>query len=254
VKKMPFVGASKPLSEGGITAAAGALGVSPAEIWTVISVETGGCGFLPDRRPQILFERHYFHRLTGGRFDDGDISDPVAGGYGPSGAHQYDRLNQAIALDRPAALASTSWGLGQIMGENFAAAGFPDVETMVSAMVESEDAQVDGLGSFIRMQSSMANALKTHDWATFALHYNGPQNARNQYDVKLSETFQRLQSDGIPDLIVRAAQLYMTFKGLNPGPVDGQMGPKLRLALQAFQAVTVDAELIARLEQGLSSA
>jgi hypothetical protein len=93
----PFVGKSRALSPVGIGAAAATLKVGTPEIWTVIGVETSGCGFLPDRRPQILFERHIFHRLTNGRFDDSDISDPTPGGYGPSGAGQYDRLARALS-------------------------------------------------------------------------------------------------------------------------------------------------------------
>jgi len=81
------------------------------EIWSVLGVETSGCGFLPDRWPKLLFERHIFHRLTGGRFDaeDPDVSQPTPGGYGRSGAHQYNRLAAAaIALNRGAALQSAS--------------------------------------------------------------------------------------------------------------------------------------------------
>jgi hypothetical protein len=65
-----FVGRSRALSEEGISGAAQSLSVNAQEIWAVLFVETSGCGFLPDRRPQILFERHIFHRLTKGRFDD----------------------------------------------------------------------------------------------------------------------------------------------------------------------------------------
>jgi hypothetical protein len=43
--------------------------VGLAEIWAVFSVETSGCGFLTDRRPKILFERHIFSHLTNGRYD-----------------------------------------------------------------------------------------------------------------------------------------------------------------------------------------
>jgi hypothetical protein len=227
-----FTGKSRALSEAGIESAAAALGVGAAEIWAVLKVETGGCGFLPDRRPQILFERHYFHRLTRGRFDEGDISDPAPGGYGPSGVHQYDRLAKAIALDRIAALLSTSWGMGQVMGENFAAAGFPDVESMVAAMAASEDGQLAAMNSFMRAHVGMANALKTHDWPAFALHYNGPKYAANAYDVKLAAAL----ASPPPDLNVRAAQLYLTFVGLSPGPVDGVMGPRVRNAILSFQA------------------
>ena len=110
-----FQGSAMALSSDGMATVAEALHVRNPEIWAVLSVETSGCGYLPDRRPQILYERHIFHRLTNGKFDDGDISDPAPGGYGPRGAPQYDRLNRAILKDRAAALQSASWGLGQIM-------------------------------------------------------------------------------------------------------------------------------------------
>ena len=118
--------------------------VGLAEIWSILSVEASGCGFLTDRRPAILFERHIFSRLTNGTYDadDPDISAPTAGGYGSPGAHQFARLAAAIQLDRPAALQSASWGLGQILGENFKQAGFEDIETMVSTMVSGEDKQL----------------------------------------------------------------------------------------------------------------
>ena len=53
----------------GVVTACDTLRVPAAELWAVLSVETRGCGFLPDRRPLILFERHYFSRLTKGKFD-----------------------------------------------------------------------------------------------------------------------------------------------------------------------------------------
>jgi hypothetical protein len=111
---LEFVGSSLALSKNGFATVATSLTVKAPEVWAVLAVETSGCGFLADRRPEILFERHCFHRLTKGRFDDGDISDPQPGGYGAGGAHQYDRLARAIAKDRTAALQSTSWGLAWI--------------------------------------------------------------------------------------------------------------------------------------------
>src|SRR5579859_2008416 len=101
---LQFAGAGLPMSSDGFTKACDLLSVKAAEIWAVLAVETSGCGYLPDRRPQILFERHIFHRLTNGQYDDGDISDPSPGGYGPRGAPQYDRLARAISKDRNAAL------------------------------------------------------------------------------------------------------------------------------------------------------
>jgi hypothetical protein len=231
---MNFVGQSRPMTSDGISSAADGLSVSAQEVWTVIGVETSGCGFLADRRPQILFERHIFHRLTNGRFDDGDISDPNPGGYGAGGAHQFDRLAAAIALDREAALQSASWGLGQILGTNFAAAGFASVDLMVQAMSDSEDAQLAAVSGFIA-RNRLDRALKTHDWTSFARGYNGPGFAANHYDVRLRGEFQKFSAGVLPDLAVRAAQLFLTYRGLHPGPIDGFVGPLTRAAIGEFQ-------------------
>src|SRR5262245_16198829 len=208
----PFKGRSVALSSVGLAAAAQSLGVKTQEIWAVLTVETSGCGFLSDGRPEILYERHIFHRLTGGRFEDGDISSASPGGYGPAGAHQYDRLNRALQLDRAAALKSTSWGIGQIMGEHFAAVGFPDVETMVSAMCDSEDAQLNSVARFL-ITNRLVVSLQSHDWASFARGYNGPNFAINRYDVRLRGEYAKFSAGQMPDLAVRAAQLYLQIAG-----------------------------------------
>jgi N-acetylmuramidase-like protein/putative peptidoglycan binding protein len=250
---MDFRGVARAISKRGVEAATAVLGTGPVELWAVVSVETRGCGFLPDRRPQLLFERHVFHQLTGGRFDDGDISDPLRGGYGPTGAHQYDRLARAIALDRAAALQSASWGLGQIMGRNFSMAGFGDVESMVAAMCESEDAQLSAISTFI-VKQSLQRSLISHDWAAFARRYNGPSYAENQYDAKLQRAFLSYSSGPLPDLDVRAAQLYLAYLGYDPGTIDGIAGHLTRVALMEFQhkeqipqTGNLDVALLARL-------
>ena len=231
---MAFVGRSRPLSSDGIAAAADGLSVGAQEVWTVIAVETAGCGFLADRRPEILYERHIFHKLTRGRFSDPNLSDPTPGGYGAGGAHQYDRLEAAMALDRIAALKSASWGLGQVLGSNFKSAGFGNVDDMVQAMSDSEDAQLSAVSAFIAARR-LDRALKAHDWTSFARGYNGPAFATNHYDVRLRGEFQKFSTGVLPDLSVRAAQLYLTFLGFHPGPVDGFVGPRTRSALLEFQ-------------------
>ena len=229
-----FVGKSTPLTGAAIARAAVSLSVGVHEVWTVLRVETSGCGFLADRRPDILYERHRFHALTGGRFDDGDLSDPTQGGYGAGGGHQYDRLMAAMALDADAALKSSSWGLGQVLGKNFASAGYASVIEMVQAMVDSEDAQLSAVSGFI-LDNGLEAALKAHDWTSFARGYNGPAFARNLYDAHLREQFDHLATSGLPNLDVRAAQLYLTFRGFHPGPVDGFIGKQTRSAIVAFQ-------------------
>ncbi|SRR6266852_241199 len=256
---LPFQGTARALSSDGLAEVANQLGVFAPEIWTILAVETSGCGYLADRRPQILYERHIFHRLTQGQFDDGDISDPSAGGYGARGAHQYDRLGQAIADDRTAALQSASWGIGQIMGENFARAGFGSVEDMVAAMSQSEDQQLAAMGSFL-VSTKLRASLQAHDWATFARGYNGPNYAINRYDIKLNAEYQKYSSGVLPDLNVRAAQLYLTYLGFHPGLVDGIAGQHTLSALEQFQTQSglqttnvIDGNAIAQLQDALPS-
>jgi hypothetical protein len=255
---LPFQGTAWALSSDGLAAVASRLGVFAPEIWTVLAVETSGCGYLADRRPLILYERHIFHRLTHARYDDGDISDPAPGGYGPRDTHQYDRLNLAIAKNRNAALQSTSWGIGQIMGENFAPAGFAGVEAMVEAMSQSEDQQLAAMGNFL-VSTKLQASLQAHDWTTFARGYNGPDYAINRYDIRLNADYQKYSSGLLPDLNVRAAQLYLTYLGFHPGPVDGIAGQHTLLALADFQAQkglpsrkAIDADTIAQLKAGLT--
>jgi hypothetical protein len=231
---LDFVGKSRALGSDGFMAVTRSLKVKAAEVWAVLAVETSGCGFQSDRRPKILYERHVFHRLTRGGFDDGDISAPSAGGYGAGGAHQYDRLARAIELDREAALKSASWGLGQVLGVNFREAGFPDVETMVQEMCDSESSQLAAVAAFLQ-SNNLDAALQAHDWTAFARGYNGPNYAQNHYDTQLRGEYQKYAFGALPDLDVRAAQVYLTFCGFDPGRIDGVLGSRTRAALVDFQ-------------------
>lgn len=255
---MDFQGTGFAMTGDGLATAGDMIGVHAAELLTVLAVETKGCGFISDRRPQILYERHIFHRLTGGKFDDGNISDPKPGGYGPSGAHQYDRLAAAIALDRAAALQSASWGVGQIMGMNFKSAGFADVESMVAAMIVGEDQQLTAMSNFL-LQGKLNVSLRAHDWTSFARGYNGANFAINRYDAKLNAEYQKLKVAGLPDLVARAAQLYLTYLGFHPGQIDGVPGKLTLDALAQFQtskglpvSTSIDAGTVTQLLSALS--
>lgn len=252
---MLFQGRGRPLTESGLEQACGFLGVGPAELWAVLHVETAGRGFLDDRRPVILYERHIFHRLTEGRFDVPPDMDPIsleiAGGYGAPGAAQYQRLDRAMALDREAALRSTSWGIGQVLGANFSAAGYTTAEEMAIAMGAGEDNQLAAMAVFL-WHAGLAPHLAGQDWASFARGYNGPGFAKNEYHLKLAAAVKK----PVPDLRVRAAQLYLRYAGMDPGPVDGVLGVKTLEALYRWrvrQGVPADEGLdqsLERLEKG----
>jgi hypothetical protein len=228
-----FVGSAYALSSAGLARAASALGVGAAELWAVMATETGGCGYLRDRRPRILYERHIFRQLTDGRFRDPDVSCGEPGGY-RGGAAEYERLAKAMSFDASAALKSASWGLGQILGENYDASGFESVDGMVAAMTESEDAQLLAFAQYLKSRK-LDQALQARDWQAFALKYNGPNYARYKYDEKLIANYTKYSSGKLPDMELRAAQLYLTYSGYDAGPIDGLAGSSTADALSSFQ-------------------
>ena len=229
-----FTGAGLPLTDHGLEQIRLTLNVDLPAIWALVSVETQGFGFFPDRRPQILFERHIFHRLTQGAFAQShpDICASTAGGY-RGGTNEYSRLETALRLNQDAALQSASWGIGQVMGFNFALAGFDSVQDMVQEMVRDENRQLRAMADFIRA-SQLAGALMTHDWPAFARGYNGPGYETHQYPARLAEAFTRARLNP-PDLTLRSAQAALLYLGLSPGPIDGLRGPRTSNALMRFQ-------------------
>jgi hypothetical protein len=232
---MPTNPVAAPLTQAGMTGACRLLDVGPESLWTVLQVETVGCGFLADRRLQILFERHKFHQFTRGTFSASHphISNQRPGGYA-GGIAEWGRYEDAKVLDPVAALQATSWGVAQIMGFNSRAAGYPYPSEMVAAFKNSEDAQVLAMAQFIRADRAMADAIKRRDWRIFARAYNGPDYAKNEYDRRLARAHGACLH-ALPDFATRTAQLALLFLTFNPGPVDGFMGRKTRGAIVEFQ-------------------
>ena len=273
---LPFSCNATPLTANGLESAMDTLGIDLPTLWAMLHVETKGCGYFASRRPQILFERHIFSQLTGGVWDTSapDVSNSVAGGYGPGGDFQYTRLAKAFSLNpgdppdpsvstptRDAALKSASWGLGQVLGLNAVDVGFQSVWAMVSAMAASEDQQLQAVVGFIS-HNQLQNALQNKNWAAYASVYNGEDYAKNQYDIKLQQAYTGYQLlTARPDLTVRSAQLMLYLLGFDPQGIDGSLGANTLTALHNFQsqrqlALTpaIDASVIAALSLALSAA
>lgn len=184
--------ASRALTEDDYKQAAEMLNCDIPAIKAVAEVESRGEGFLPDGRPKILFERHKFRKFTGGAFDatHPGISNKSPGGYGNGGAHQWDRFNEAAALNEAAAIKACSWGKFQLMGFNFEACGFATLEDFHAAMLKSEGEHLKAFCKFISA-ANLAGALRNHKWASVAQGYNGENYKINQYDTKLAAAFKK---------------------------------------------------------------
>lgn len=191
------------------------LACSVAQIRAVWEVESGG-GWFTDVRadilaldgpggfidgpnlPKILFEAHVFDRETNGRFRQShpNLSSKAwnrrlyVGGVG-----EWQRLYNAMKLDREAALRSASVGGAQIMGFNFDKAGFATVDAYWEAMKTSERAHLQAFAAFIRNSGLLAALRKIStvhaDCVTFARGYNGSGYAKNSYHVKIARAYKK---------------------------------------------------------------
>jgi hypothetical protein len=227
------------------------LGTSVEVVEAVTQVEARGDGFLTSTSwPVILFEGHWFHRNTGGRFSG---EHPTLSHKSWTKAHyrggrrEYDRLVHAVALcgDDPApALKSASWGMFQIMGFNHEPAGFDDVTAFVNAMATGERAHLMAFARFVMADGAMAEALRGQDWRGFARRYNGAGFAKNQYDTKLAAAFARArrkaeegdESDpGQERNAIVALQAALNAATGARLSVDGWIGAKTRGAIESFQ-------------------
>lgn len=191
--------ANKKLSETEIADSAKTNNLEVALIKAVLEVESRGAGFLPDGRPKILFEGHIFwNQLKEKGLNPANFAlnhpDIVyqhwTNQHYLGGEKEYSRLEKAKLIDEEAALKSTSWGLFQIMGFNYKAAGFENVDDFVKAQMVSEKNQLDSFINFIKFKK-IDTALREHRWKDFAHAYNGPKFEVNKYDIKLEDAYDK---------------------------------------------------------------
>ena len=180
------------LSQEDFENAAEKLGVEPAKIRAVDEIESAGSGFLESGEPKILFEAHWFSKLTDGEYDEShsNISSPRWDrSLYEGGQKEHTRLQKAVDLDRKAALQSASWGRYQIMGFNYAECGYSKLQYFINDMYRNEREHLGAFVSFMKNQD-LAEPLRDGDWATFARRYNGPGYKENNYDKKLEEAYE----------------------------------------------------------------
>ncbi|MBS7256357.1 N-acetylmuramidase family protein [Flavobacterium branchiicola] len=184
------------ISKAALLAAASLLHLTVEHILAVFEVESEGNAFRSNGDPKILFERHYFSALTNGIYDQSnpDISNPNQGGYGTYD-EQLDKLARAFALNPEAAVKSASFGAFQIMGKNYAQAGYTNATAFYNDMTSRNlDKHLNAFANFI-ITNDLVGKLQNNQWANFAAKYNGPQYKKNDYDTKMATEYQKLKSD-----------------------------------------------------------
>lgn len=192
---------TKSLKESDLQEAARTLNCEIAAIKAVSEVESNGGGFLSDGKIKVLFERHIFNRRLNhyglslaselGRKERPDLVNTATGGY-RGGAHENTRLEMAMRLNKECALESASYGRYQIMGFHWQTLGYKDVQEFVDLQEKNEGEQLKAFVKFIQADTRLLRAIRDKDWTTFARVYNGPAFAKNQYDTKMKEAYERL--------------------------------------------------------------
>lgn len=286
-----FKGRAKRLDAIDLPRTGKTIGVGEDEIRAVLEVESRGSGFDKSGRPIILFEPHVFWRLLG-KGTKRIAAEKASLAYAKWGAHpyprdSYPRLIAAIKIDETAAMKACSWGLPQIMGENFAAAGYGSVQEMVEAFCEDEENHLVAMVRFI-VKAGLAGKIKAHDWAGFARGYNGPGYAKNRYDTRLAAAFAKWKKipdtpfnlshaaaetereDAAPEVVervetkpiasyeIKAVQARLAELGYHEvGMADGKVGSRTVAAVSAFQSdngLTVTGEIDDQVRLALETA
>lgn len=184
------------LSDADLVKAAELLGLAVVVVRAVNEVQSLGQGMLPDGRPKINFERQEFWaRLEAHGVNPAPLAltkpnlvSQTRGGY-QGGQAEYMRLAGAILVHQDAAYEATAWGAFQIMGYHWKALGYASINEFVESMQDSEAGQLDAFIRFIANDSALLAALKGRKWSAFAKLYNGPDYARNLYDVRMAQAY-----------------------------------------------------------------
>jgi hypothetical protein len=171
-------------SPSALSAAAWALNVEVWKIEVFAKVESSSDGaYYDDGQPTLLYERHLFHRFTNGKFNLSKVSNiphpynilssPNPGDYGNK-SWQHLKLRAAIKLDRDAALRSCSWGLFQILGDNWKRCGYLSLQDYINDVYQGgADSHLRAFTFFIHSDSDLHRALKDGNWHTVGRLYNG---------------------------------------------------------------------------------
>lgn len=170
----------------------------------VIEVESNGKGFYSSGRPVILFEGHVFWRqLKLRNYKPEQMQAGFENVLYPSwvkthyygNEREWERMEKAISIHpaadvAEAAYASASYGLFQVLGENYASAGYSDIVQFVADMKLSEAKQLEIFGKFLD-NNRLIEVLRNKNWTEFARRYNGPLYYRNKYDEKLENAYRK---------------------------------------------------------------
>ncbi|WP_038343000.1 N-acetylmuramidase domain-containing protein [Acinetobacter sp. A47] len=193
---------SKLLKDEDYKSAAKRLGVPELVIRVLGMVESKGAGFLSNGKVKILYERHRMYFYLGQAISKTfaneqmkkvpNLVNSAAGGYKGNEA-EHTRLTLAKNIHENSALMSCSWGMFQIMGENWKDLGYSSVQEFVAQQAISESHQMEAFLRFIEWKPGLLAALKKQDWHTVFTLYNGSNYKKLGYQAKFQAAWDLLE-------------------------------------------------------------
>lgn len=179
--------------------AAKTLNCEPAAIRAVTKKESSGVGFLKGQILTVRFEGHIFRQETSGKFDKGfpSLSHPYRreNPYNVGTIGDWRRLEAARKLAGDVAFECASYGMFQIMGFHYASLGYASAYAMVQSFNEGESAQLAGFVKFLKVRN-LGILLRKHEWAKFALRYNGHDSIANNYGPDIQRFYEQYRTEG----------------------------------------------------------
>ena len=249
------------------------IGVGEDIVHGVMDTEAAGKSTDSKGRIKALYEPHVAYRNSKGAVREKLVKAGLA--Y-PKWRRNYPRdsyprIQKAMEIDETVALLATSWGFPQILGENYALAGYDTVQDMVLDMLRDEDRQLSAMVNFIKgaglddelrvleAKLKRGQRITADDARPFVRGYNGSGYAKNDYHTIFARNVNKWAKipdtpwepsdepvgiqpeknlyDGAVYPEVLAVQERLDELGYpEVGAFDGRWGTKTRAAVLSFRA------------------
>lgn len=199
-----------------------------------------------DKLPAIRPEVHVFYRKLSDqpqlqrRAVELGLAHPKPNGVRlpRSYAARYEFLDRMKQLHGAAAVESTSFGWGQVMGFNYKMLGL-GTPFQVEEMAQTLEGQTKLVALYLKATglTPFLNNLPNKSSAEKVAHgYNGPAWRKNDYANKLIKNWKfAINSNVASGRSIADLQSSLKKLGYDPGAIDGQDGPATQAAVRTFQ-------------------